>query len=168
MYIYLKQGGLVCLSTPDDLENNGWNRIPTSSNSTPIVTVLSDDVVVVKYHDRTDGLLIVFPYSGKGKASVAKLHNLPDTNKRLGLLHGVFANLLDFDNGRLSNNKRNKAITIVRELLPDVVRNSIGNSQDKITFYLYKDQLSIYKDKSLKIKLNHYILFSRNIKDSLL
>lgn len=166
MHIYVKQGGSVCLSEPENEE--GWNRVILSAGTQPVITVLSDDVVIVKYHDRTDGVLVIFPYSGKGKATVMKLCNLPETNKRLGLIHAVFANLLDFDDGRLTNNKRNKAITIVRELLPDVVRNSIGNKEDGITFYLHKDQLSVYVDKALKIKLNHYILFSRNIKDSLL
>lgn len=166
MHIYLKQGGSVCLTEPENEE--GWNRIILSANTQPVVTVLSEDVVLVKYHGRTDGVLVIFPYSGKGKASVMKLYNLPDSNRRLALVHAVFANLLDFDDGRLTNNKRNKAITIVRELLPGVVRNFIGNKEDGNTFYLHKDQLSVYKDNALKIKLNHYALFSRNIKDSLL
>lgn len=167
MEIYLKQGGLVCFSAPENAEEEGWNRMVIFANQNPIVTVLSDDVMVVKYHGRKDALLVVFPYSGKGKAVAMQLHTLPEVDKRLSTIHAVFANLLDFDDGRLSNNKRNKAITIVRELLPDVVRNSIGNTGDGITFYLHKDQLTIYKDKSVKVKLNHYALFSRNIKDSL-
>lgn len=168
MHIYLKQGGSFCLVEPENGEEEGWNRIILSANTQPIITVLSDDVVLVKYHDRDDGVLVIFPYSGKGKATVMKLHHLPETTNRLKLVHATFAKLLDFDDGRLTNNKRNKAITIVRELLPDVVRNSIGDKEDGITFYLHKDQLSVYLDKALKIKLNHYTLFSRNIKDSLL
>lgn len=167
MHIYLKSGGLVCLTVPDNVEDD-WNRIVLSPTGHPIITTLSDDVTIVKYHDRTDGLLIIFPPDSKEKAVCMNLHNLPDTNKRRELIHAVFANLLDYNDGRLSNGKRNKAIIIVRSLLPDVVRNRIGNKEDGITFYLYKNQISVYKDKSLKVKLRHYAFFSRNIKDSLL
>lgn len=168
MHMYLKQGGGVSSTMPEGGEELGWNKIILPADAQEFLTVLSDDVIVVKYHNRTDGLLVVFPYSAKGKARVLRLHNFSGDNKRLSILHEVFAKLLDFDDGRLTNRSRNKAITIIRELLPDVVRNHIGNKEDGITFYLHKDQLSVYVNKVLKIKFNHYILFSRNIKDSLL
>lgn len=167
MEIYLKQGVSVSLVKPENIEEEKWNCVTLSSGAIPIITVLSDDVVLIKYHDSEDGELVIFPYSGKGKATAMKLHYLPDTTDRLKLIHATFVKLLDFDNNTLSNNKRNKAITIVRELLPDVVRNHIGIKRNGMTFYLYKNQLSVYKDGALKIKLNHYILFSRNIKDSI-
>lgn len=171
MKLYVKQGCAVSFDEPDNAEDEGWCPVELPINSSPIIVTLSEDVSLVKYHNKTDGVLIVFPHfrgKRKGKALVIKLHNLPATYQIRALSHAVFAKLLGFDTDRLSNRSRNAAIMVVRSILPDVVRGHIGGDENGLAFHMHRDSLSLYKDKKQLIKLNHYTLLSRNIKDSFL
>jgi len=171
MKLYIKQGSAVSLDEPENAEAGGWSPVDLLPDASPIIVTLSEDITLVKYHNKTDALLIVFPHfkgNRKGKALVVKLHDMPATTRIRELSHIVFAKLLGFDTDRLSNRSRNAAIMVVRSILPDVVRGHIGGEDNGLAFYISRESLSLYKDKKQIIKLSHYTLFSRNVKDSLL
>jgi hypothetical protein len=171
MKLYIKQGCAVSLDEPDNVEAEGWSPVDLPADCSPIIVTLCEDITLVKYHNKTDALLIVFPHfkgARKGKALVVKLHDMPVTTRSRELSHIVFAKLLGFDTDQLSNRSRNAAIMVVRSMLPDVVRGHIGGDVNGLAFYLSRNSLSLYKDKKQIIKLSHYTLLSRNIKDLLL
>jgi hypothetical protein len=152
---------------PDDPEVE-WVKVPIPANRSPVITTLSEDIILVKFHNKDDGVLVVFPHNKKRKARAFKLHDLPASNNSRELLHAIFAILLDFDSGRLSNRNRNLGLLAIRPLLPDVVKGFIGKeSRDALRFYLHKDKLSVLNGKQVIFRLDRYILLSSNIKDSI-
>jgi hypothetical protein len=175
MNLFVSQHGTLILGegeVPDDNENV-WVKVAMNANHSPLLINLSEDMTLVKFHNKADGVsdvgvLVVFPYNRNQKPRTFKLHDLPDTNKKRELLHAIFAILLDFDNGRLSNRNRNFGLLAVRPLLPDVVRGYVGKeTPDALRFYLNKDKLSIINGKSVIFRLERYIQLSNKVKDSI-
>lgn len=165
MNLFVKNGSTFTFSTDSEIE--GWTHVILSAAARPIVISLCDEIILVKYEGRTDGVLIVFPYRKATTPRVMKLHNLPDTDKPRVLLQAVFRILLDFDEGRLSNRKRNSTLIIVRYFLPDVIRGFVGHNSEGLRFYIFQNKISLYKGTSTVLKLDHFSLFSYKVKESL-
>lgn len=163
MHIYLKRDGIIGY----DLTNEeGWEKVIVHPEYSPIVNILSSNIVLITYEEIDKGILVVFPYRLTKKTRIFTLTNVPKSKGNGPLIHSIFAILLDFDDGRLTNRKRNDTIRMVRELLPDVVRGNVGSKENLLTFYLFKNKLSIYKQKVFVLRLDDYTSFSNNIKDS--
>lgn len=165
MNLFVKNGSTFTFSTDHEIE--GWTRIVIAANTRPIVISLCDEIMLVKYEGRDDGVLIVFPYRKATTPRVMKLHNLPTTVKPRELLHAVFRILLDFDEGRLSNRMRNSTLIIVRYFLPDVIRGMVGHNSEGLRFYIFQNKISLYKGTATVLKLDHFSLLSYKVKESL-
>lgn len=118
-------------------------------------------VYLIREGSSTEVHVVIFRIKDRCMPVTLKLHEVPFGRNEL---KEIFTRLLGFDGNRLNNRGRNTAITIIRNMLPDVVRGTIPDST--LRYYLHKNQLTILDESGVKTRL-HYSTFSRNIKDTL-
>lgn len=166
-FLLFRNGEIVTSGDPGVAETCDYVEINGNENSYRVIP-LDTGVFVVREGNETTVQLIIFKQGGRHKPRTLTFSDVPVNISIREILQILFAKLLSFDNNRLATRDRNIAITIIRSLLPDVVRGEIERTKGNLKFYLYNNLLSVFglDGGSALIRLG-YTSFSRVIKDRL-
>lgn len=162
MKYFLDREGVVGL-TEDGL-NPEFVVLECEEGSTLNLKKLDDLIYLVRFNKDTHAKLIIFRLIGMRAPRQIVLNNVIDCQNTKLLVKSVFHALLNFNSPNLSCKNRNIGITVIRSLLPDVVRGIILGTENQVSFYLNKNTLSIYKGNECKARFP-YTSFTRNFKD---
>lgn len=166
-FFLFRNGDIITSGDPGVAEPSDYVEINGDENSFRVIP-LDTGVFIVREGNETTIQLIIFKQGGRCKPRTLTFNGVPANISIREILQVLFAKLLSFDNNRLATRDRNIAITIIRSLLPDVVRGEIERTKGNLKFYLYNNLLSVFSMDGGKalIRLG-YTSFSRVIKDRL-